>query len=56
MQEGAVGMSSALIYAPGVYADTAELIALAEVVGRYGGCILHTFAAKATACSKRWTR
>ena len=37
MQEGAVGMSSALIYAPGVYADTDELIALAEVVGRYGG-------------------
>jgi N-acyl-D-amino-acid deacylase len=37
MQEGAVGMSSALIYAPGVYADTDELIALAEVVGQYGG-------------------
>jgi len=37
MQEGAVGVSSALIYAPGVYADTDELIALAEVVGKYGG-------------------
>jgi N-acyl-D-amino-acid deacylase len=36
MQEGAVGVSSALIYAPGVYADTDELIALAEVAGRYG--------------------
>ncbi len=37
MQEGAVGVSSALIYAPGVYADTDELIALAEVAGAYGG-------------------
>ena len=37
MQEGAVGVSSALIYAPGCYADTDELIALAEVAGEYGG-------------------
>ncbi|MBN2593869.1 MAG: D-aminoacylase [Sedimentisphaerales bacterium] len=37
MQEGAVGISSALIYAPGVYAETDELIALAEVAGQYGG-------------------
>ena len=37
MREGAVGVSSALIYAPGVYAETDELIALAEVAGRYDG-------------------
>lgn len=37
MQEGAVGVSSALIYAPGCYADTEELTALAEVAGQYGG-------------------
>jgi len=37
MREGAVGVSSALIYAPGVYAETDELMALAEVVGQYGG-------------------
>ncbi len=37
MTEGAVGVSSALIYAPGVYAETDELIALAEVAGQYGG-------------------
>jgi len=37
MQEGAMGVSSALIYAPGVYADTDELIALAQVAGQYGG-------------------
>jgi len=37
MRDGAVGVSSALIYAPGVYADTEELIALAQVAGQYGG-------------------
>ena len=37
MAEGAVGVSSALIYAPGVYAKTDELIALAEVAGQHGG-------------------
>ena len=37
MEQGAVGVSSALIYAPGVYAETDELIALAETAGRYGG-------------------
>jgi N-acyl-D-amino-acid deacylase len=37
MEEGAVGLSSALIYAPAFYARTAELTALARVAGRYGG-------------------
>jgi N-acyl-D-amino-acid deacylase len=37
MQEGALGVSSALIYAPGVYAKTDELEALAEVAGKYEG-------------------
>ncbi len=37
MQAGALGVSSALIYAPGCYADTGELIALAEVASQYGG-------------------
>lgn len=37
MQEGALGVGSALIYAPGTYASTEELIALASVSGRYGG-------------------
>ncbi len=37
MQQGAMGMSTALIYPPGHYAKTDELIALAKVVGQYGG-------------------
>jgi N-acyl-D-amino-acid deacylase len=37
MQEGALGLGSALIYAPAFYADTEELVALAKVVGEYGG-------------------
>lgn len=34
--EGAFGLSSGLIYAPGTYAATDELIALARVAGRHG--------------------
>ncbi|MDJ0380441.1 D-aminoacylase [Streptomyces sp. G-G2] len=37
LREGAVGMSSGLTYSPGMYADTAELVALCEVVAEYGG-------------------
>jgi N-acyl-D-amino-acid deacylase len=37
MREGALGLGSALIYAPATYADTDELVALAEVAGRRGG-------------------
>jgi N-acyl-D-amino-acid deacylase len=37
MREGALGVGSALIYAPATYADTHELVALAEVAGRHGG-------------------
>lgn len=37
MREGALGVSSALIYAPSAYAETAELVALARVAGAYGG-------------------
>ncbi len=37
MEEGAVGLSSALIYAPGCYAKTDELIALAKVAAEYDG-------------------
>ena len=37
MQEGALGLGSALIYAPGNYAKTPELVALASEAGRCGG-------------------
>lgn len=37
MQQGAVGVSSALEYPPAPYAGTQELIELARVAGRYGG-------------------
>ncbi|MGH9200481.1 MAG: N-acyl-D-amino-acid deacylase family protein, partial [Vicinamibacterales bacterium] len=37
MEEGAMGVSSALIYAPGFYAKTDELIALSKVASEYGG-------------------
>ena len=37
MEEGAVGLSSALIYTPAFYAKTDELIALAKVAAEYDG-------------------
>ncbi len=37
MQQGALGVSTALIYPPGHYATTEELIALAKVASQYGG-------------------
>jgi len=37
MREGAWGMSTGLIYAPGTYAETDELVEVASVVGRHGG-------------------
>lgn len=37
MKEGAMGIGSSLIYAPGDYADTDELVALCKVAAEYGG-------------------
>lgn len=37
MQQGAMGMTTTLIYPPSSYAKTDELIAMAKVAGAYGG-------------------
>ena len=37
MKDGAVGLSTGLIYVPGTYAKTDEITSLARVVARYGG-------------------
>lgn len=37
MRDGALGLTSALIYAPGTFAETDELIALAKVAASHGG-------------------
>ncbi|MFN2598050.1 MAG: amidohydrolase family protein [Pyrinomonadaceae bacterium] len=37
MRDGAVGLSTGLIYVPGTYAKTDEVVALARVASRYGG-------------------
>ena len=37
MELGALGLASSLVYTPAFYADTDELIALAEVAAEYGG-------------------
>lgn len=41
MEQGACGMSTGLIYLPGSYAQTDEIIELAKVVASYGG-LYHT--------------
>ena len=37
MEDGAVGISTSLVYAPAFYAKTEELVELAKVASRYGG-------------------
>lgn len=37
MEQGAVGISSSLLYAPSSYANTEELIELAKIAGKYNG-------------------
>jgi N-acyl-D-amino-acid deacylase len=37
MKDGAVGLSTGLIYVPGTYAKTDEIVALARVAARYNG-------------------
>jgi N-acyl-D-amino-acid deacylase len=37
MKEGAFGLSSGLVYLPGCFAETEELIELCKVVAKYGG-------------------
>jgi N-acyl-D-amino-acid deacylase len=40
MREGAMGVGSSLIYAPGNFADTDELVALAAAAAEYGGAYI----------------
>lgn len=37
MRDGAVGLSTGLLYVPGTYAETAEVVELAKVAAKYGG-------------------
>lgn len=50
MEGGAIGMSSGLIYAPGVFSDTEELVELCSVLSRYNGI----YASHIRSESKRW--
>lgn len=46
MREGAIGLSSGLIYAPNMYATTEELVELARIAAHYGVFTAVTFAEK----------
>ena len=52
MRDGAFGLSSALIYVPGSFAKTEELVALARVAGAArAASTSRTSAARASSCS-----
>jgi N-acyl-D-amino-acid deacylase len=55
MKEGALGVASALIYPPGSFAKTEELIALARLPANMTACISRTYATRARDCSRPWT-
>ncbi len=56
MEQGAIGLSTGLYYAPGSYSSTAEVIALAKVAARYGGIYTATSGTRATTPSGWWPR
>jgi N-acyl-D-aspartate/D-glutamate deacylase len=56
MDAGAVGLSTGLIYAPGMYADTAEIVALAEEAARAGGIYASHIRGEGRTCSEPSTR
>ena len=37
MEDGAFGLSTGLTYPPNIWSDTDEMVAMCEVVARYGG-------------------
>ena len=41
MENGCIGLSSGLIYTPGVYSQTEELIELCKVVKEYNLSLIH---------------
>ena len=48
MQEGALGLSSSLIYAPAFYAKTDELVALAKVAAQFDGLYISHIRSEST--------
>ena len=56
LDAGARMLSFGLVYLPGAYAATGELVAVAEEAARAGVPLVPTSATRATACSRRSTR
>jgi N-acyl-D-aspartate/D-glutamate deacylase len=48
MEEGAMGISSSLIYVPSIYSDTDELIELAKVAAKYDGMYISHMRSEST--------
>ena len=56
LDDGAVGVSTGLMYPPAMSADLDELVAIGRAVARHDGCSRSTCATTATTCSRRSTR
>ena len=56
MEDGVFGLATSLIYPPGDYASTEELIELAKVAAKYNGVYFRTCATRAMGWLKRWKR
>ena len=55
LEQGSFGMSLGLIYAPGMYADTKEIIELAKVVRKHDGIVTsHVGARVKQTFSRKW--
>ena len=56
MEDGAFGVSYALIYPPDVYTTTDELVEVCKVVAEYNGVYITHIRTKASCWKKPWTR
>ncbi len=56
LKQGALGLSTGLIYAPSMYADIDEVVALAQVLREYGRLYTSYSAARATPWPRRSQR
>ncbi|MFN8536971.1 MAG: hypothetical protein U0232_05795 [Thermomicrobiales bacterium] len=56
MEDGAFGISYALIYPPESYADTDEIVEVAKVAGRYGGVYITHLRSEGTSFRRRSRR
>ena len=56
MRAGAIGLSTGLIYPPGAYAKTGEIVELAKVAAKFGGIYTSHIRNESKGCSMPWRK